>query len=182
MRKNITESSQLEDLLEAYRQGDWQAFDKFFHLTKDPLYSFVKKKIQNSELAADIVQDVYLRIHRHILHFDRTEGAALSWIFSIAHNCVRDAYKQCSVERKRHLAVMNGPNKSFQDAEDRIFFRELIFKLKHNISEEELRILMQRVLGDSSFKEIGETERIQPENARQKFSRLLKKLKPYLQD
>lgn len=165
----------LEDLLEAYREGSLEAFDEFFRRTRDPLYSYVKRRVKNAEAAQDIIQDAFLRIHRYIGSFKRSEGKALPWLLSIVQNCIIDHYnlqKAKLGEGGFELEVSYE-----QGMDDRLFLKEIIQALEKHIDSEELDLLLQRLVVGFSFNEIAYRKGILPDNARQKFSRILKKIR-----
>jgi RNA polymerase sigma-70 factor, ECF subfamily len=58
-----------------------------------PLEGFIRKRVADEESAADLLQDVYIKIHTHIdsLHdHERLE----SWVYQIARNTVYDYYRK----------------------------------------------------------------------------------------
>jgi RNA polymerase sigma-70 factor (ECF subfamily) len=167
----------LEDLLEAYRDGSLDAFDEFFRRTRDPLYSYVKRRVKNSEAAQDIIQDAFLRIHRYIGSFKRSEGKALPWLLSVVQNCINDYYSlQKAKPGERGFELE--PEASYeQGMDERLFLKEIILALEKRIDPEELDLLLQRLVVGFSFNEIAYRKGILPDNARQKFSRILKKIR-----
>ncbi len=57
-----------------------------------PLERFIRKRVSDEQIAADLLQDVYIKIHTHVdtLHdHDRLE----SWVYQIARNTVYDFYR-----------------------------------------------------------------------------------------
>jgi RNA polymerase sigma-70 factor (ECF subfamily) len=165
----------LEDLLEAYREGSLDAFDEFFRRTRDPLYSYVKRRVKNAEAAQDIIQDAFLRIHRYIGSFKRSEGRALPWLLSIVQNCTIDHYNLQKVKLGEGGFELEVSYE--QGMDDSLFLKEIILALEKHIDSEELDLLLQRLVMGFSFNEIAYRKGILPDNARQKFSRILKKIR-----
>lgn len=169
--------SQLDDLLEAYKAGDYSAFERFFRQSKDVIFRYVLQRIRNPEKAAEITQETFFRVHRYILSFDRNEGLAIAWIYGIARNCVAD-YLRGAEEDKALLAsegTFGGIER--QKESDRFFFSDLIRSLEKELSEEDLQLLIERVIGELSFDEIADKHGIKTANARQRFGRILKKVR-----
>lgn len=57
-----------------------------------PLERFIRKRVSDEQTAADLLQDVYVKIHMHMdsLHdHERLE----SWVYQIARNTVYDFYR-----------------------------------------------------------------------------------------
>ena len=63
----------------------WNAFSK-------PLRAFVSRRIRNAEDADDILQEVFMRIHRG-LGSVRHNGKLAAWLFQIARNTIVDHYR-----------------------------------------------------------------------------------------
>jgi DNA-directed RNA polymerase specialized sigma24 family protein len=61
--------------------------------------------------------------------------------------------------------------------DERLFLKEIILALEKRIDPEELDLLLQRLVVGFSFNEIAYRKGILPDNARQKFSRILKKIR-----
>lgn len=172
----------LEELLDAYRDGSLDAFNEFFQRSKDPLYSYVKRRVKNPEVAQDIIQDAFLRIHRYIASFKSSEGKALPWLMSIVQNCINDYYNQQNARRVESDPAI-GPKLTYDsDTEDKLLFKEIILQLERRIEPDELDLLLQRLVAESSFNEIAHRQGIQADNARQRFSRILKKIKQLSED
>lgn len=59
------------------------------------LKSFVLKKVKDNDLAEDIVQDVFLKIHTKHTQV-RDADKIVGWIFRVAHNRIIDQYRRKS--------------------------------------------------------------------------------------
>jgi RNA polymerase sigma-70 factor (ECF subfamily) len=172
----------LEELLDAYRDGSLDAFNEFFQRTKDPFYSYVKRRVKNPEAAQDIIQDAFLRIHRYIASFRSSEGKALPWLISILQNCINDYYNHQKTRRFDSDPTVGTEFIYSSDTEDKLLFKEIILQLQKRIEPDELDLLLQRLIADASFNEIAHRQSIQVDTARQRFSRTLKKLKQWSDD
>jgi len=75
------------NLVQAARRGDADAWDGLFQACQLPLYAFVIKMVRNESTALDIVQETFIAATRHLGSL-REDGRFLSWMFSIARqNC-----------------------------------------------------------------------------------------------
>lgn len=100
------------------------SFQQTYEELGDKVYAYVLKKVQQEEIAQDIVQEVFLSVHRQnekILTLKNPKA----WVFSIAKNKVIDFYRT----RKRHQSVEELPELA-QQSMDR---REAIKLLAHDI-------------------------------------------------
>lgn len=172
----------LEDLLKKYQEGRPEAFEEFFRKSKRTIYSYVRRRVSSAENAQDITQNIYLRIHRYILTFDCEKGSALGWIRSIAQNAVADHVKQLQNRQNmldgESLRLLQAQEE--QNPNDRIFFEEMLIQFQGHLSPEELNLVLERVLEEASFNDIAAKQGIRADYARQKFLRIMKKLRTAL--
>jgi len=59
----------------------------------DPLLAFIRKRVADQESAEDILQDVFLKIHKNIATL-RNEKKLESWVYQIARNLIIDYYRR----------------------------------------------------------------------------------------
>jgi RNA polymerase sigma-70 factor (ECF subfamily) len=91
----------LEDELLAVRcqLGEPEAFDHLIRRWHEPLWRFVRRLLASEDDAAEVVQDVWLRVVRGITRLH--EPAKLrSWLFGIAHRVVMDRLRVKYAEPK----------------------------------------------------------------------------------
>ena len=87
------------ELIEACRRGDAGAFERLVRQTNRAVYTVVLRIVGNPEDAADVTQDVYVRIWRSIRGF-RGDANAGTWMHRIATNAALTHLK-----RRGRLAV-----------------------------------------------------------------------------
>jgi RNA polymerase sigma-70 factor, ECF subfamily len=76
-------------LVERHRCGDAQAFDEVYARFAEMVYNLAFRLSGNYEEAADLTQEVFLRIYRHLGSFGG-RSSLKTWIFRIAINHCRD--------------------------------------------------------------------------------------------
>jgi RNA polymerase sigma-70 factor (ECF subfamily) len=57
-----------------------------------PLERFIRGRVPDEQIASDLLQDVYLKIHTH-LDTLRDDERLQSWVYQIARNAVHDYYR-----------------------------------------------------------------------------------------
>jgi RNA polymerase sigma-70 factor (ECF subfamily) len=67
----------------AAREGQGAAWDVLFQRYRWPLYVFLVESIQDEQSALDLLQESFIRAHRHIQSL-RSDGRFGSWLFGIA--------------------------------------------------------------------------------------------------
>jgi RNA polymerase sigma-70 factor (ECF subfamily) len=77
------------ELVERHRCGDSQAFDEVYARFEEMVYHLAFRLSGNYEEAADLTQEVFLRVYRHLGSFGG-RSSLKTWIFRIAINHCRD--------------------------------------------------------------------------------------------
>lgn len=72
-------------LVESVRRGEPGAFEALVHETQRSVYSLVYRIVGNAEDAADVTQDVYLRVWRGLRTF-RGDANFSTWLYRVAAN------------------------------------------------------------------------------------------------
>lgn len=81
-------------LVERCRRRDMDAFGRLVDLYQNRVHGFVRRMVPNSEEAADLTQDVFVRAFQHFGRFD-ARSSIRTWLFRIAYNlCVDRARRQ----------------------------------------------------------------------------------------
>jgi RNA polymerase sigma-70 factor, ECF subfamily len=77
------------DLVERHRSGDLQAFDEVYARFGEMIYNLALRLSGNREESADLTQEIFLRIYRHLGSFGG-RSTLKTWVFRIAINHCRD--------------------------------------------------------------------------------------------
>jgi RNA polymerase sigma-70 factor (ECF subfamily) len=76
------------ELVQRHRVGDAQAFDEIYHRFDQMVFNLALRLSGDSEQAADLTQEIFLRVFRYIGQF-RGHSSLKTWIFRIAVNHCR---------------------------------------------------------------------------------------------
>ncbi|MEO8200120.1 MAG: sigma-70 family RNA polymerase sigma factor [Gemmatimonadota bacterium] len=76
-------------LIAAHLSGDVRAFDQLFRRYSSRLHNFIYRIIGDRERAEDLVQEAFLRVHRHLHRFDQSRQFS-TWIYTIASNLAKN--------------------------------------------------------------------------------------------
>lgn len=83
----------LVDLVGRTAVGHEPAFSELYSATRARVYNQVNRVVQNSSLAAEVTQDVYVELWKHARRYDHTLGSVMTWVLTIARrraiDCVR---------------------------------------------------------------------------------------------
>lgn len=77
------------ELVERHRSGDLRAFDEVYDRFGRMVYSLALRLAGNREEAADLTQEIFLRVYRHLGGF-AGRSALKTWIFRVALNHCRE--------------------------------------------------------------------------------------------
>jgi RNA polymerase sigma-70 factor, ECF subfamily len=75
---------------EAFKQGEQRSAEKIFKHFYPAVYRFARARLNDKEAAADIAQNVFLKVTRMITSYDSTKGNFSAWIWQIARNTLTD--------------------------------------------------------------------------------------------
>jgi RNA polymerase sigma-70 factor (ECF subfamily) len=178
-----------EALVALVQNGDRDSLGSLFRLYALPVRNVGRRILRDGAEADDLVQEVFLYIHRKIALFDASKGSARSWIFQIA-------YTQAFL-RRRQLAArgfyMSGIADRFPDAEPRtslgadydhtlegLFGRNGWRKILNALTQDQRETLRLHFFEGYTFPEIAEKLGQSFANVRNHHYRGLEKLRRHL--
>lgn len=88
---------QLTKLVEAFRDGDTEAFSQIYEMTNQNLYLYARFLMKDEDRAQDLLQDTYIEILRSIGNI-KDPGAFITWSKKIMLNCSRQKFRKESKE------------------------------------------------------------------------------------
>ena len=74
-----------QELVREILAGSADAFDRLYTLYHQRLYRFAVKRLGDATEAEDVVQDVFLEVHKCLASWEG-RSALLTWMFGIAHH------------------------------------------------------------------------------------------------
>ena len=104
----------LTGLLIRIAARDAAAFSSLYQQTNAKLYGVVARILTRGDVAADVLQEAYVRIWEKAGDFDPVRGSALAWMATIARNRALD-----EVRRVRPVSLEDQPE-GFEPAADEI--------------------------------------------------------------
>lgn len=67
--------------------------EKIWDSFHDKLKSFIHKRVRDEETAKDLLQDVFIRVHKNISSL-KDDNKLNSWIYQITRNVINDYYRK----------------------------------------------------------------------------------------
>src|SRR5438045_8628181 len=100
--------------------GEERAFTELVERYQSRLLNFIYRTIGDREKAEDLVQEVFIRVYRHLLRFDRSKKFS-TWAYTIASNLAKNELRHRSRNR---LVLLQTVQKNFQDEDRQLQFEE----------------------------------------------------------
>jgi len=155
-------------VVRACLDGDSRAFTELVLRYQARLLNFVYRSIGDRERAEDLVQEAFIRVHRHLNRFDQGKKFS-TWIYTIASNLAKNELRNRS---RNPLVLFQTIRKNweedhrplqFEDTQSRpddLFrkrhLRELVEASVSQLPEHHRQVFVLRELEGKSYEEIAE--------------------------
>ena len=148
--------------------GSDRAFDELVARYQARLLNFIYRTVGDRERAEDLVQEVFIRIYRHLHRFDQTKKFS-TWAYTIASNLAKNELRNRSRNPlvlfqtiKQHWEADHRPLQ-FEDSSSRpddLFrkrhLRELVEQSVSQLPEHHRVVFVLRELEGKTYEEIAE--------------------------
>lgn len=114
---SVREQLKLADdsgVVTAFLGGEERAFEELVVRYQTRLLNFIYRTVGDRERAEDLVQEVFIRVYRHLHRFDRSKKFS-TWVYTIASNLAKNELRNRS---RNPLVLFQTVKKNWQD-EDR---------------------------------------------------------------
>ncbi|MVM41518.1 sigma-70 family RNA polymerase sigma factor [Spirosoma sp. HMF3257] len=85
----VSESVLIEKLI----QRDQQAFQWLYDQYSPALYGVVLRIVRDDEQAADLLQDIFVKIWKNLDGYDASKGRLFTWMLNVARNTAIDSLR-----------------------------------------------------------------------------------------
>lgn len=164
------------DLIRRCCAGDEEAFAALFHQYKNLVYKTAYLVLDDADEAEDVLQEVFLQVHRSLATFEPSKGAFTTWLYRITVNhCLNRRRKRrlltTRLEKVPAPARIESP--SFQD---RLEEEEVMRKALSRLSEKLRIVVILRYYLELSYAEIAQVLNIPIGTVRSRLDLALKTL------
>jgi RNA polymerase sigma-70 factor (ECF subfamily) len=167
---SLVELKKLDDgeLVSAYLLGQSRAFDVLVDRYQNRLLNFIYRTVGDRERAEDLVQEAFIRVHRHMARFDGAKKFS-TWIYTIAGNLAKNELRNRS---RNPLVLFQTMTQGWEDEERPLEFEDSsmapdeLFKKRHvkelveatvaRLPEHHREVFVLRELEGRSYEEIAE--------------------------
>lgn len=168
--RGIAELRELDDtaLVNAYLAGESRGFDVLVERYQTRLLNFVYRIVGDRERAEDLVQEVFIRVHRHLGRFDRSKKFS-TWIYTIASNLGKNELRN---RARNPLVLFTSITQGWDDEERPLEFedpssrpddefrkrhvKELVEQTVARLPEHHRQVFVLREIEGRSYEEIAE--------------------------
>jgi len=166
VRERLRESDD-SAVVTAFLDGEERAFTELVERYQTRLLNFIYRTIGDRDRAEDLVQEVFIRVHRHLHRFDRSKKFS-TWVYTIASNLAKNELRNRSRNPLVLFQTMQGANDDedrplqFEDTTSRpddLFrrrLRELVEDTVAKLPEHHREVFVLRELEGKSYEEIAE--------------------------
>jgi RNA polymerase sigma factor (sigma-70 family) len=174
-----------EDLLEAAAAGDADAFGEFYRRHVAAVTTFVRGRCGSTEVAFDLVAESFASAVAGLGTYRRDRGSARGWLFAIAANEVRQAWRRGVVEdaarRRLGLEPISLDDDGLARVEDLVDDGVLSQALRA-LPESERAAIEARVLQERAYADVAADIGCSPSVVRQRVSRGLRRIKATVEE
>ena len=177
----ITTSYNEQELISALRERDEKAYGYLYDNYSGALYSIILQIVQNSELASDILQEVFINIWRKIESYDPSRGRLFTWMLNITRNASIDTLRSKGYQNsQKNQGLSENVNRGSQVTQtniDNIGLNKILAKLKP-----EHRVLIELAYFKGyTHEEIAQIEDIPLGTVKTRIRNALLQLREYMQ-
>lgn len=120
-----------DELVASLKRNEKKAFDYLYDQYSGALYGVIYKVLRNEEIAADVMQEVFVKIWRKINDYDPARGRLFTWMMNIARNSSIDQLRKDKY--------------SLDDIEDHVQEVDRLTQHQPNTNTIDLRDMMQKL-------------------------------------
>jgi len=124
-----------KELIALLKQRDEKAFSYLYDNYSGALYSIILQILENTELASDVLQEVFINIWRKIDTYDPAKGRLYTWMLNISRNASIDQLRSKNYQNSQknqsipeNVDAFGGS--SIQMSIDSIGLKKMLEKLK----------------------------------------------------
>ncbi len=162
MKRNHLVALSDQSLVTQFQAGDNNAISELIYRYQSNIYGSIYLMVKDKYLAEDIFQDTFLKIIANIRNDKYAEqGKFLPWSLRIAHNLCIDYFRKAKQQIKITLPdgtdIFSVLNIHQDDASKPLETKQTenkIMKLLDTLPTEQREVIILRIFGELSFKEI----------------------------
>ena len=129
-------------LVSEYLAGETRAFDALVDRYQTRLLNFIYRTVGDRERCEDLVQEAFVRVHRHMARFDHTKKFS-TWIYTIASNLAKNELRNRS---RNPLVLFTTMTQSWDDEERPLEFEDSSMRPDDMYRQRHIRALVEQTV------------------------------------
>ena len=162
-----------------WASGDRAAFEEIVRAWEVPVGRFVGRLLNDPEAAADVVQEVFLRVYLGGAKY-RDRGQFKTWLYQIALNLTRDAARRAARRPAVPLTDAHDPPGDTGVSFDRRERAEAVAAALAGLPEQLREVVVLRHYEDLNFEAMGRLLGVPATTLKSRFAVAMKKLEETL--
>jgi RNA polymerase sigma-70 factor, ECF subfamily len=125
-----------DSLVTLLRQRDQRGFTLLYDNYSSALYGIILKIVRIEEVAADVLQDSFVKMWRNIDHYDTSKGSLFTWMLNVARNTAIDRIRSQEYQQSQQNQSIENTvslieqNESIEQQVDAIGLRKVVETLR----------------------------------------------------
>src|SRR3981081_2581726 len=156
------------EIVTSFLEAEKHSFQELVERYQTRLLNFIYRTIGDREKAEDLVQEVFIRVYRHLHRFDRSKKFS-TWVYTIASNLAKNELRN---RARNPLVLFPAVQKNFEDDDRPLQFedttsrpddmyrkrhlREIVEESVAKLPEHHRTVFILRELEGKSYEEIAE--------------------------
>jgi RNA polymerase sigma-70 factor (ECF subfamily) len=170
--------SEIARLIHRAQANDRDAFAALFEQYKNMVYKSAYLMLGNTHDAEDVLQEVFVLVHRSLSGFDSRLAAFSTWLHRITINqCLNYRRKRSLLSVPLDETLMIGEFPGKQLAED-----EAVWQAVHNLSDKQRAVVVLRYYWEMSYADMAQILEIPLGTVKSRLDLALKTLRRALDD
>ena len=174
-----------DELLIAAARGDADAFAEFYRRHVGAVTAYFRGQVGGAELAFDLTAETFARAVAGLATFDPVRGHARAWLFGIAVNELRQAWRRARVEDRARRELRLEPIVLDDDGlsrVDELSDHTWLAAALRELPQSERDAINARVIEDHGYDEIAKQLSCSEAVVRQRVSRGLRRLRALVEE
>jgi RNA polymerase sigma-70 factor, ECF subfamily len=121
------DEQEVRDLVAAFRRGDQQAYTKIVYRYRSPVTSLAYRMVRDYDEAADIAQDVFVKMSRNIDRYDESRKF-YTWLYRITVNASIDHIRRNQRHQHESLESLPDLEERQESGPDIVYLRQRLLK------------------------------------------------------
>jgi RNA polymerase sigma factor (sigma-70 family) len=170
------------ELLLRTRDGDADAFAVFYRARRGDVLAFLRVRVANGELAADLMCETFVQALVAVHDRDRELPIVpIAWLITIARNTLIDSVRRGrvadDVRRRLQLEPLVLGDSDLTEVEEAAAEADLLADLKAALPADQLTAFMARVFDERAYEDIAHELETSPSVVRKRVSRAAAQLR-----